>query len=464
MKPILFIGNESESIPEFCQTMESQGFGVLVARTGKACLEFLGIQRPSLVVLNGLPPSTDRMNLLWEIKRRVPGTPVIMLSSSDAGSDEGSETPVSSEERSNDSLTHHISPHDLIQTSQRLLIQSTNASPIEPDDDALALGHSEAMNKLRTLVDQVADTDATVLIRGESGVGKGVVASLLHSKSFRREKPFVKINCAALPSELLEAELFGYEKGAFTGAHRRKPGKFELAHEGTIFLDEVGELTPPLQAKILHVLQDGEFSRLGGERDIHVDVRVLASTNRNLEDAVESGTFRNDLYYRLNVVSLQVPPLRDRHDEIPLLAELFLKKYSRQYHRPNAQLSPKSLAMFQKHHWPGNVRELENFVKRIVILRDEEFVAQEIKAPVEEAVTEWSEPTTGGLKEVARRAARKAERQAIQETLRQTQWNRTQAAKLLGISYKALLYKMQECGLSPSKVDSLENGEANFRS
>jgi two-component system response regulator AtoC len=274
----------------------------------------------------------------------------------------------------------------------------------------------------------------------------------------------VKINCAALPSELLEAELFGYEKGAFTGAHRRKPGKFELAHEGTIFLDEVGELTPPLQAKILHVLQDGEFSRLGGERDIHVDVRVLSSTNRNLEDAVESGTFRNDLYYRLNVVSLQVPPLRDRHDEIPLLAELFLKKYSRQYHRPNAQLSPKSLAMFQKHHWPGNVRELENFVKRIVILRDEEFVAQEIRPPVEEATTEWTEPTTCGLKEVARRAARKAERQAIQETLRQTQWNRTQAAKLLGISYKALLYKMQECGLSPSKVDSLENGEANFRS
>lgn len=455
MKPILFIGNESESVPEFCQTMESQGFGVLVARTGKACLEFLGIQRPSLVVLNGLPPSIDRMDLLWEIKRRVPGTPVILLSDSD----EESKTPVSNEGKSNDSLTHHISPHELIQTSQRLLTQSTNASLIEPDDEALTLGHSEAMKKLRALVDQVADTDATVLIRGESGVGKGVVASLLHSKSFRGEKPFVKINCAALPSELLEAELFGYEKGAFTGAHRRKPGKFEVADEGTIFLDEIGELTPPLQAKILHVLQDGEFSRLGGERDIHVDVRVLSSTNRNLEDAVETGAFRNDLYYRLNVVSLQVPPLRDRQDEIPLLAEIFLKKYSRQYNRPNANISPKSLAMFQKHNWPGNVRELENFVKRIVILRDEEFVAQEIKSPVEEAMTEWSEPTTCGLKEVARRAARKAERQAIQETLRQTQWNRTQAAKLLGISYKALLYKMQEGGLSPSKEDALKNGE-----
>ncbi|UCE64782.1 MAG: sigma-54-dependent Fis family transcriptional regulator, partial [Nitrospirota bacterium] len=186
--------------------MESQGFGVLVARTGKACLEFLGIQRPSLVVLNGLPPSFDRMDLLWEIKRRVPGTPVIMLY---GPSEEESKALASREGRSNDSLTHHISPRELIQTSQRLLTQSTNSSLIEPNDDSLALGHSEAMLKLRGLVDQVADTDATVLIRGESGVGKGVVASLLHSKSFRREKPFVKINCAALPSELLEAELFG---------------------------------------------------------------------------------------------------------------------------------------------------------------------------------------------------------------------------------------------------------------
>ena len=458
MKPILFIGNDSESIPEFCQTMESQGFGVLVARTGKACLEFLGIQRPSLVVLNGLPASTDRMELLWEIKRRIPGTPVIMLS----GSDEGSKSLEANERRANDPLTHHIAPHELIQTSQRLLTQNTNSATTEPDDESLTLGHSQAMKKLRLLVDQVADTDATVLIRGESGVGKGVVASLLHSKSFRREKPFVKINCAALPSELLEAELFGYEKGAFTGAHRRKPGKFEFAHEGTIFLDEVGELSPPLQAKILHVLQDREFSRLGGERDIHVDVRILSSTNRNLEDAVETGSFRNDLYYRLNVVSLQVPPLRERQDEIPLLAELFLKKYRGQYNRPDAKISTKTLGMFQKHHWPGNVRELENFVKRVVILRDEEFVAQEIKSPVEAAMTDWSEPITGGLKEVARRAARKAERQAIQETLRQTHWNRTQAAKLLGISYKALLYKMQECGLSPSKEETLASDEVSY--
>ena len=452
MKSILFIGNESESIPEFCQTMESQGYGVLMARTEKACLEFLGIQRPSLVIVNGLPPSIDRLGLVGEIKRRAPGTHVILLSVPH----DRPHASTALKTQLSDSLTHHISTSDLIPTSERLLALSTIPSLLEPNDQMLSLGNSEAMKKLRALVDHVADTDATVLIRGESGVGKGVVASLLHSKSVRREKPFVKLNCAALPSELLEAELFGYEKGAFTGAHRRKPGKFEVAHEGTIFLDEIGELTPPLQAKILHVLQDGEFSRLGGERDVQVDVRVLSSTNRNLEDAVEAGTFRNDLYYRLNVVNIPVPPLRARRDEIPLLADFFLKRFSQQYNRPNAKISSVTLERFQKHHWPGNVRELENFVKRIVILRDEEFVAQEIKPPEEEPVTGWSEIHTCGLKEVARRAARKAERRAIQDTLHHTQWNRTQAAKLLGISYKALLYKMQECGLSPSKEEVLE--------
>ena len=450
MKTILFIGNDHDSVPDFCQSMESQGYGVLVARTGKASLQFLGIQQPSLVVVNGLPPTVDRVDLLGEIKRKAPGTHVILLSTP---YDHSGKVP-SLNAGTKDSLTHHIPTGELLSTSERLLALSPKSSAPEPDDQMLCYGNSEAMKKLRGRVDQVADTDATVLIQGESGAGKGVVASLLHSKSFRREKPFIKLNCAALPSELLEAELFGYEKGAFTGAHRRKPGKFEFADEGTIFLDEIGELTPPLQAKILHVLQDGGFSRLGGERDIHVDVRIISSTNRNLEEAVASGAFRNDLYYRLNVVNLTVPPLRDRLDEIPTLADLFLKKYMAQYNRPNAKLSPKTLAMFQKHQWPGNIRELENFVKRIVILRDEEFVGQEIKAPVEVADPLWSETITYGLKEVARRAARQAERKAIQQTLRQTQWNRTQAAKLLGISYKALLYKMQECGLSPSKEEA----------
>ncbi len=254
----------------------------------------------------------------------------------------------------------------------------------------------------------------------------------------------------------MESELFGYEKGAFTGAHRRKPGKFEFAHQGTIFLDEIGEMSAPLQAKLLQVLQDGEFSRLGGERDVRVDVRVLASTNRDLERAVEAGMFRDDLYYRLNVVSLTVPPLRERREEISFLADYFLKKYNEQYNRRVPALSVQTLALFQTYHWPGNIREVENLVKRIVILESEECVPQELQR--EERMESKATPALPvGLKELARRAAREAERVAIQEALRRTQWNRIQTAKLLKISYKALLYKMQECGLNHGRRIDVES-------
>ncbi|MGH7352901.1 MAG: sigma-54 dependent transcriptional regulator, partial [Candidatus Methylomirabilales bacterium] len=307
--------------------------------------------------------------------------------------------------------------------------------------------HSEQMRKVKATIDQVADTDATVLIRGESGVGKGLAATVLHAQSLRRQKPFIKVNCAALPTELLESELFGYEKGAFTGAHRRKPGKFEFAHQGTIFLDEIGEMSPALQAKLLQVLQDGEFSRLGGERDVRVDVRVLASTNQNLERAVQAGAFRDDLYYRLNVVSLAVPPLRERREEIPVLADYFLQKYAKQYNRRLSPLSAETLALFQAYHWPGNLRELENFVKRIVVLESEDFLRQELKAPAGERGEERESPPPVGLKELARQAARDAERVAIKAALERTHWKKIQAAQLLRISYKALLYKIQQCGL-----------------
>ncbi len=307
--------------------------------------------------------------------------------------------------------------------------------------------HSAKMRKVKVMIDQVADTDATVLIRGESGAGKGLVAILLHAQSRRRQKPSIKVNCAALPTELLESELFGYEKGAFTGAHRLKPGKFEFAHQGTIFLDEIAEMSSPLQAKLLQVLQDGEFSRLGGERDVRVDVRILASTNRNLERAVEAGTFRDDLYYRLNVVSLTVPPLREREEEIPFLADYFLRKYNEHYNRQVPALSAKTLALFQAYHWPGNIREVDNVVKRIVVLESEEFVPQELKLE-ERTEGRPAPPPPVGLKDLARRAAREAERHAIQDALKRTQWNRVQTAKLLQISYKALLYKMQACGLN----------------
>ncbi len=227
----------------------------------------------------------------------------------------------------------------------------------------------------------MSDTDVTVLIRGESGTGKELVARALHEQSLRKDKPFVKVNCAALPTELLESELFGFEKGAFTGAIQHKPGKFEFANHGTMFLDEIGEMSLPLQAKLLQVLQDGEFSRLGGKADVHVDVRVIAATNRDLESAVAEGQFREDLYFRLNVVTINMPPLRERREEIPILTDHFLKKYSVQYNKPFTAVSAELAAAFMQYDWPGNVRQLENLIKRMVVLGTEAPILKDLQSP-----------------------------------------------------------------------------------
>jgi two-component system, NtrC family, response regulator AtoC len=330
--------------------------------------------------------------------------------------------------------------------------------------------NSPRMRVIKGMIDQVAGTDATVLVWGESGVGKELVARAVHYGSPRRERTFIKVNCAALPLELLESELFGYERGAFTGAHRRHPGKFELADGGSIFLDEIGEMPLPLQAKLLHVLQAGEFARLGGGHDIKVDVRVIASTNKDLERQVVLGAFREDLYYRLNVVNILVPPLRDRPEEIPIIAEYLWQKYTRQYNREGRSLSVDILARFQTHSWPGNVRELDNLVKRIVVLRNEDNVDQELVASdarsksrgpggptateLEPATREEAPPRTAawmpgdGLKDFSRRAAHDAEHRVIEQVLDDVRWNRMEAARRLKISYKALLYKIRMYGLA----------------
>jgi two-component system response regulator AtoC len=322
------------------------------------------------------------------------------------------------------------------------------------------------MKEVRDIIEQVADTDITVLVRGESGTGKELVARTLFQLSNRREQPFVKVNCAALPSELLESELFGFEKGAFTGAQKRKLGKFEFANHGTIFLDEISEMHPNLQAKLLQVLQDGEFSRLGGESDVHVDTRIIAATNRNLEEAVADGSFREDLYYRLNVVTVQLPPLRDRKDAVPLLVDHFLQKNNQQYNKNVRALSPSTMAIFMQYHWPGNVRELENMVRRMVVLGNEQAVLDEIQArglgdnrheraadplDLEALGADFAKTGSIDLKAVSRRAAQVAEKRVIERVLHQTRWNRKEAAEKLQISYKALLYKMKENGLSEGR-------------
>ena len=349
-----------------------------------------------------------------------------------------------------------------------------------PRVTGVLLGRNEKMREVHDLISRVADTDVTVLVRGESGTGKELVARGIHASSPRHDKPFVKVNCAALPTELLESELFGFERGAFTGAIQHKPGKFEFANHGTMFLDEVSEMQLPLQSKLLQVLQDGEFARLGGRNDVRVDVRIVAATNRDLEFAVADGQFREDLFFRLNVVCITLPPLRQRRDEIPELTRLFLTQYCEHYNKPPQALSPETLRLFAEYHWPGNVRELENLIKRTVILGSDESIQRELADAIagrtarpgpipalqarQPAVAPGALPVapafaavapaapvdvalTGSLKDIARTAAREAERELIYRTLQQTRWNRREAAEILGISYKALLYKIKEAEL-----------------
>ena len=325
-------------------------------------------------------------------------------------------------------------------------------------DVLLGLCSSGKMQPIRDLVSKVAVTNTTVLLRGESGVGKEVVARAIHKASPRAARQFLKVNCAALPGELLESELFGHEKGAFTGAYRQKPGKFEAADQGTLLLDEIGEMPLRLQAKLLHVLQDGEFSRVGGEKIIDTDVRLIAATNRDLEASMRAHQFREDLYYRLNVIEIRIPPLRERREEVPGLVDYFIKKFNAQYGRL-VDIPPDTMRVFIDYHWPGNIRELENAIKRVVVLGTARPVHTEIVGNINRGprVTTPGAPAVTAavvspdapisLKEIARQAAREAERVAIKEVLDRVHWNRAKAARLLQISYKALLYKIVQCGL-----------------
>ncbi len=330
-------------------------------------------------------------------------------------------------------------------------------------DDVFFVAASPAMRKIRSQAALVANVDIPVLMLGESGTGKEVVARLIHKLSPRAHRTFLKVNCAAVPGDLLESELFGHEAGAFTGATHAKPGKFELCNKGTILLDEIGEMPALLQAKLLHVLQDQTFSRLGSRSVVKVDVRILAATNINIPEALASKRLREDLYYRLNAFTMQLPPLRERKEEIPILLKHFMSRMAEQYARPPLPLSPSMLQACQDYSWPGNLRELNNFIKRYLVLGDEKLAIQELQPRDDgrgvkpEAAHTAAEPG-GGLKSVARSAKDEAEAEAIRQALDQTNWNRKQAAALLQISYKALLYKIRQYGIAQSKSHKLTAG------
>jgi two-component system, NtrC family, response regulator AtoC len=516
-KPLVAIVDDDSAFSSYLRTFLSlRGYETRAYSRGDEMLASIRQgDPPDIVLLDVMMPGMDGLETLRNLKAARPELQAIMLSGRERAS-----TIVEAVQLG--AANYVIKPDDpeglgeialeaaikgAIEKSRLVSELNELRQQLSDDQDRAVWGRSERMVAITRVIDQVADSDVTVLIRGESGVGKELVARAVHQHSPRRHRSFVKVNCAALPAELLESELFGHEKGAFTGAASTRIGKFEQADGGTIFMDEIAEMKPALQAKLLHVLQDAEFTKLGSNKRVAVDVRVVAATNRDLDALMLKGDFREDLYYRLKVIDVFVPPLRERRDEIDPLSEFFMARYARRYNRPVRPLSDALRQRFHEYEWPGNVRELENMIKRIVVLQDESLVVQELSrgprpgpvaqpmpAPVEtppaplpvmpappaqvpvsygaqvvshatgagamaapagSAVAVLDEPPAPAeppkplpLAEVAKNAAMLAERAAIEDALQRVHWNRRKAAVQLGVSYKTLLNKIKECGIS----------------
>jgi len=459
---ILLVDDEPGMLRYIRTLLEVDDYKVETASTGEDALQQVekGL-RPDLVLLDLLMPGIDGLQTLEQLRQLVPGMKVVMLSCvSDTR-----KVVQAIRLGAHDYLTKPFQKAELDTVIDQCLGKNKEnySSDVEElTDEVFFVAASPAMRKIRSQAALVAGVDIPVLMLGESGTGKEVVARLVHKLSPRAHRTFLKVNCAAVPADLLESELFGYEAGAFTGANHAKPGKFELCNKGTILLDEIGEMPPLLQAKLLHVLQDQQFSRLGSRSVIKVDVRILAATNINIPEALATKRLREDLYYRLNAFTLQLPPLRERKEEIPILLKHFMSRMSEEYARPPLPLSANMLQACQDYGWPGNLRELNNFIKRYLVLCDENLAIQELKprdhVHGKAEVSSNPNEAPGGLKSVARGAKDEAEAEAIKVALDQTNWNRKQAAALLQISYKALLYKIRQYGIAQTKSHKLTAG------
>ena len=439
--------------------LTSRGYVVECLESGEQAVARLSTgYAPSLIVLDVIMPGMDGIEVLENVKRINHSIPVILLSAVgqiktvvDAMKIGAADFLVKPFEEPElelaiENVFEKAKLREEVRTLKRQLDHYSEYGDV--------LSTNPRMNRVRDIARHVADTDVPVLLLGESGVGKEVLARFIHQNSSRKDQPFVKINCAALPHDLLESELFGYEKGAFTGALNEKPGKFELAERGTLLLDEIGEMSPHLQAKLLHVLQDAEYTRLGGKKTVHVEARILASTNIILEEAVAKGKFREDLYFRLNVIRLDIPPLRERREDIPVLCNYFLQKYRDRYKSSVDDIPAELMDTFYRYDWPGNIRQLENAVKRYLILPDISLTLSELREPthavaaaaavaVAAAPAAWSKEDRMSLKDVGSRAAEQAEKELVLRVLEETAWNRKQAARRLNICYKALLNKLK---------------------
>jgi len=455
MNRILVVEDKESMRRMLRQTLERAKYRVDEAADGDEAVKKLGLARYDLVLTDLKLSKQDGMAVLRAAKESFPQMPVIMMTA--FGTIDLAVQAM--KEGAYQFITKPFDSDHLLLEIERAISQfrlvAENIILKEGFADRLGapviIGHSKKIQEVSALIQKVAPSNATVLLLGESGTGKELFARALHHRSPRRTRPFIAINCAAIPDTLLESELFGYERGAFTGATGPKPGKLELADGGTFLLDEVSELSPAIQAKLLRVLQDQTFDRVGGTRTIEVDIRIVAASNADLPKAVEERRFREDLYFRVNVFPISIPPLRERREDIPALVEHFIKKYAVQMRRQVRGISKEALQLLMGYHWPGNIRELENFVERAVIL-----ARSEVLQPADFA---WGLEAAAGasLQEVTARASRLAEIECIRRTLARVGGNRQKAAEQLKVSHKALQAKIEEYGIEwPSAVGTKE--------
>ncbi len=451
----------------------SSDFEFVSARDGIEGIQMVSTEKPELVLLDIKMPGMSGLEVLEKLNK-IPNRPdVIMLSGHGETQNIVDSVHLGAAEFINKPFdVKEVEIHIQAVLEKRKLRQEVRELKTELKSRSQYeqfIGDSPKMMQVKGIVEQVANSELTVLIRGESGTGKEIVARMLHSLSSRSDEPFTKVNCAAIPHDLLEAELFGYEKGAFTGAHKTKPGRFEVANKGSIFLDEIGDMPLELQSKLLQVLEQQEFVRVGGIHNIHVDVRIICATNKNLEDAIRRQLFRDDLFYRLNEISIFLPPLRQRQEDIPLLVNHFLKRYCGLYQKESPILSPETTSRLLQHSWPGNVRQLENLIKQVVVRGDESIVTDLISSSFATASTDNPNDYGAGnehfavnmavsgnnsgysLKHRVGQAIANEEKKLISEVLTKTNWNRRKAADLLEISYRSLLYKIKEYDLNTVK-------------
>ena len=462
--PNILLVDDEPSVLRYTKTLlEIENYHVETAASGEEALQRMNRgPAPNLIVLDMVMPGMDGLQTLANCKKLCPDQKVVMISCVN----DTNKVVQAIQLGASDYVTKpFLSPQFQGAIRKALGTATQNQAPAtdqslagnemvdDLDEGFFFLAASPAMKQIRAQAALIAKVNVPVLLLGESGVGKEILARLIHKMSVRAHRSMVKVNCAALPADLLESELFGYEAGAFTGVGKSKPGKFELAHKGTILLDEIGEMSAGLQAKLLHVLQDGTFSRLGGRANVQVDARVLAATNIDVKKAIAERRLREDLYYRLNAFTLTVPPLRERREEIPVLLRYYMNNLARQFGKNALPISSKLEQECLTYHWPGNLRELGNLVKRYLVLEDENQVVDELRNKTRDAGADdgaTSASGRGGLKALVRSLKDDAEAREIQRALDDANWNRKVAAAELNISYKALLYKIKQHGLSPS--------------